>query len=793
MISNYIKTLFRITRRQRVFSAINTLGLAIGMAVFILIFLWVRNELSYDSFHHDTDNIYRVVTDWKKSGETTASTPGKLAKAIEENFPEVELAARVHFSSDQSFYRYEDKSFYEDQIAYVDPEFFEIFNFPALNGDTSKWLEPSSSLIISETIAKKYFDNSEAMGQTLIWNNRQNNIVTGVVEDFPANSHLQFKFMYSHNDLERYWPNGYNWTNFIHSTYLKLKPNTDAPALGEKITKLLFEHSPEAKNEVVKLHLQPLDDVYLNSNIKSAAAHQGNRQYVNIFSIVAIAILFIACINFINLSTARAGKRAREVGVRKSLGASRQNLIFQFFSESVAMAFIAFVLAMLLVEISLPAFNELVQKSIKVDYSNWQLTGSMVLLVLLTGIVSGVYPALYLSSFQAASVLKGTMVKAGHGEFFRKSLVIVQFTVSILLIIGAVVVYDQLYYLQNKNLGFDKENTIYIPAQGSIGKNYQAVIQELLRSPHITSVTAKESLPMVSINTNYVTWPGKETAVNYAVETVAVDYDFMEVMDVKMLEGRNFSPHFKTDEDQAFIVNQKAVEMMGLRSPLGSEISTQGRTGKIIGIIDDVNFRSLHEAVEPQVFYVLKDYESTTMRLFGVVLIKTDGQNAAATIKDIEQVVHKYNLEIPFEYHFLDEAIDQQYAFEQSLSSISNYFSGLAIFISCIGLLGLVSYTTEQKEKELSIRKVLGASSFQLLFRLSREFTTLILVAWLIAAPLGFYFLSGWLQRFAYKVDLHIDVFVLAGIAAIFITLIIIGTQVLRAVRANPADVLKQE
>lgn len=757
----------------------------------MLIFLWVKNELSYDNFHHNADNIYRLVTVWKKSGESTANSPGKLAAAIKAQVPEVELAARVHVSSDQSFYRHGDKTFYEDKSAYVDPEFFQIFNFPAVKGDSSKWFDPSRSLVITRDIAEKYFGKEDALGETLTWNNRQDDLITGVIENFPDNSHLQFDFLYSHRDLSTYWKGGYSWTNFVHSTYVQLKPGADPVVASEKITQILFDNATGVEEEVVKMYLQPLNDVYLNNEVKSAMV-QGNGQYVRIFSLAGIAILIIACINFINLSTARAAKRAREVGVKKTLGASRSSLVRQFFSESILAALASFVIAMLIVELSLPAFNDLVQKNINIDYYDLELIAGFTLLVLATGFISGIYPALFLSSFKTVNVLKGSLPK-GQGELFRKFLVVVQFTVSILLIIGAVVVYNQLEFMQNKNLGFDKENLIYIPAQGNIGKNYETISHELLSSPYISGVTIKESIPMQSLNNSYVSWPGKNPDVNQAMETAAVGINFMEVMGVSVIEGRNFSRDYNTDVTEAFIINEKAAEVMGLSSAVGMEITTMGRTGKIVGVIKDANFKSLHQAIEPQVFYVLEDYENPRMRLFGIVLIKIKEDNLQQALSHVSRTVQLHNPAVPFEYHFLDETIEKQYAFEKSLSTISNCFGGLAIFVSCLGLLGLISFTTEQKEKELSIRKILGASWRQLMAGLLKTFVLLVFIAWVVAAPLGYLFAYRWLETFSYKIELNLMIFVLAGAAALLLSILIIGTHVVKAITANPVDSLRQE
>lgn len=794
MIKNYFKILIRIVKRQHAFSLINTFGLAIGMAAFVLIFLWVKNELSYDKFHKNGENIYRIVTEWKKSGDKTAGTPGLLMEELKTQLPEVQYAARIHASSDQSFYKHGDKSFYENQVAYVDPDLFRMFSFPAVKGDTSQWFEPVSALVITESIEEKYFGEESGIGKSLVWNNRNDDIITGVVRDFPDNSHLQFRFFYSHNELSKYWRGGYSWTNFVHNTYVQLKPGTDIAATGDKITNILFENAPEAREEVARMYLQPLHSVYLDSEIGSGVvAVQGNIQYIRIFSAVGIAILLIACINFINLSTARAGKRAREVGVRKTLGANRRQLAFQFFAESLLLSLVAFVVAMLLVEMILPYYNTLINKNITVDYFDPQLITGFLLLVLITGAVSGVYPALLLSSFQTVSVLKGRLLSNEKGGVLRKVLVVVQFFVSILLIIGSVVVYNQLEYIRSKNLGFEKDNLVYIPAQENIGKHFEAVRQELLQSPNIIGVTAKESVPTMQLNNSYVDWPGKEENVNYAMEIAAVDYNFMDVMNVTLTQGRNFSREHKTDVKQAFIINEKAAETMGLEDAPGTEISTMGRKGTIIGVIKDVNFRSLHQPVEPQVFYMLEDYQNTLMRLFGVVLIRIKGNQYQQAIEDIRQVVQKHNPEVPFEYHFLDETMEKQYAFENSLSRISASFSGLAILVSCLGLLGLISFTTEQKQKELSIRKVLGASPFHLMRGLLRNFVFLILLAWLLAAPFGYFFSKKWLSTFAYHIEVSPGVFAMAGIAALLITLLITGTHVLKAVRANPVDALKQE
>ncbi len=792
MLKNYLKIALRHLQRQKVYSFINLAGLAIGMGCAILILLWVQDELSFDRFHGNAKNIYRVVSEWRENSTKSAKTPGRLAPTIKAEIPEIVNAARVMKGS-RSAFQYGDKAFYEEAFFSVDPAFFEMFSFNFIKGDPATVLNDKRALVITEAMSQKYFGDEAPIDKTLNWNNWQNYQVTGVLRDVPESSHLQFDFLDSHQLGEQFWPGGYNWSNFIHETYVQLQDHADPREAGQKITASLLKNFPQISPYLKRLYLQPLADIHLDAEVADSNAVFGDIKYVYLFSLVAGFVLLIACINFMNLSTARSLQRAKEVGLRRVAGASRLQLIGQFYGESILLAFIALFLALLLVELFLPAFNQLAGKNLAMDYHDPRLVLGFTAIILVTGLVAGSYPALYLSSLKPVKVLKGMMESGTQGSRFRKALVVTQFSLSVILMIGAAVVYQQLDYMRNEKLGFEKENVVYIPAKDNVGAKYEAFKNELQQEPNIVGVTAQGSLPMFSLNSSTVSWEGKDPSIEQVMENKAVDYNFIELLNLKIVEGRNFSTAHPTDAKETFIVNEEAARIIGMDSAVGKRIATAGREGTIVGVVQNAHFKSLHHKIHPQVFYVLTDFTSEVMNLYGIVLIRIKGTNIPKTIAAIEAVWKRVNPNTPFEYHFLDETIDRQYAAEKKISAMANYFTVLAIAISCLGLFGLAAFAAERRTKEIGVRKVLGATVANIISMLSRDFVKLVLVANLIAWPVAYFAMNKWLQNFSYRVDLGWWVFVLAGGMALFIALLTVSTQAIKAALANPVDSLRYE
>ncbi|MGH7601128.1 MAG: FtsX-like permease family protein, partial [bacterium] len=592
---------------------------------------------------------------------------------------------------------------------------------------------------------------------------------------------------------EQFWPSGHNWSNFIHETYVQLQSHADPRQAGEKITAVLLKNFPQISPYLKRLYLQPLADIHLDAEVTGSDAVLGDKKYVYLFSLVAGFVLLIACINFMNLATARSLQRAKEVGMRRVAGASRWQLVGQFYGESILLAFIALFLALLLVELFLPAFNQLSGKNLAMDYRDPRLVLGFTVIILATGLVAGSYPALYLSSFKPVKVLKGMMESGTQGSRFRKALVVTQFSLSVILMIGAAVVYQQLEYMRNKKLGFEKENLVYVPAKENAGAKYEAFKNELLQEPNIIGVTAQGSLPMFSVNSGTVSWEGKDPSIEQVMENKAVDINFVELMNLKILEGRNFSTAHPSDAKEAFIINEEAARIMGMDSAVGKRITTAGRKGTIIGVVQNAHFKSLHHKIQPQFFYVLTNFTSEVMNLYGIVLIKIKSTDIPKTIAAIENVWKRVNPNTPFEYHFLDETIDRQYAAEKKISAMANYFTILAIAISCLGLFGLAAFAAERRTKEIGVRKVLGATVTNIVSMLSQDFVKLVLVANIIAWPVAYFAMNKWLQNFAYRIDLGWWVFVFAGGAALLIALLTVSTQALKAALANPVDSSRYE
>ncbi|MFZ0391240.1 MAG: ABC transporter permease [Calditrichia bacterium] len=792
MIRNYLKIAFRNLYRNKLFSLINIAGLATGMAVCLLIVLWVSDELSYDNFHRDGERIYRVIQEADYAGEwtTLARTPFPLGKALQEDYPAIEQTARIMRTS--AAFRLEDKTFSQDPGIYSTPNLLTFFSFPLIAGNPRTALAHPLSVVLTEKTARKYFGTTQALGKSLEIEKGFVVEVTGIMRDVPANSHLQFDFIvpfdlireYGFNMDEMPWEN----SNNAHYTYLKLRPGADAAVVSDQIAGVMQKHVPESTN---RFFLQPLSRIHLYSGFVGDVEGHGDIKYVYIFSLMAVFVLLIACFNFMNLTTARSGKRAREVGIRKVVGASRSELVRQFFGESILFSLLAMVLAHAIVELFLPVFNHLAQKQLEVSYFSGNLFLPVLIgLAVLTGIVAGSYPALFLSSFQPATVLKGAKSAGAGSARFRKILVVTQFSISIILIISTLIVYNQLNFMRSKKLGFDKDKLLYVHLTAEAREKYDALKSELQKNPGIENITvASHLLTDVSHTFNGVSWEGKLPGKEVAMNGISVDHDFIRTFGMKMAEGRDFSREFTTDSREAYILNEAAVQKMGIDSPVGKQFSPaegMDRSGKIIGVVQNFHFKPLNRHIEPM-FLMIGERERYYMYL------RMKKGNLSGSIAEVKAVWQKMIPEAEFNYGFFDEALAALYGNEQRIGNLFRYFAFLAIFISCLGLFGLASFMAEQRTKEIGIRKVLGAGISNIVLLMSGQFLKWVLLANLLAWPLAWLAMHRWLQNFAYRTEVEIRFFLLAAAAALVIAFLTVSYQAVRTALANPVNALRYE
>ena len=783
MFWNYIKISFRKFIRQKFYSLLNIFGLATGMATVILIMLYVLDELSFDKFHTHEKDLYRVVENQYYSGQPVfpvAVTPGPLVDGLKADFPEVMAATRVHYGWNS--FQFEDSRF-DTRGIYADDDFLTMFDFPFQRGDTSTVLDEVNSVVLTEELAKKLFADADPIGKMLKVNRDREVIVTGILKDLPHNSHLQFDYImpFSRRLVEMPFLKE-EWGSNTLYTYVQLTPGTSVPDFNGKIQKYL---STKIEESVTDLYLQPVTDVHMGEvSFVADSGRTGNKQYVRIFSVVAIFILVIACINFMNLATARAMKRAKEVGLRKTIGAYRHQLVFQFLGESVMVSFVALCLALLFVDLMLSPFNTLTQKSLDIDYSN---LGSGILPVcllatLVTGLLAGSYPAVFLSSFQPAHVLKGTATGKSAGGAFRKILVVAQFSISIVMISGTLVIYSQMEYIRNINLGWERDNMMLVPN----ARNYAALKERLMNHSEIEAVSASNQHPSyVQNSTSGIGWKGKNQDDVVLFHTQGVDFDYIETMKIELLMGRSFS---KTSPGDTFstVINEEAMKVLGFENPLGEHLSAgEEESYEIIGVVKNFHFKSVHDRIEPLLMYIDRDEMSNMMT-------RIEG-NTQDAVKTIEKEWKNVNPDQLFSYSFLNEDFDNLYRSESQTGTIFQYFSVLAIVISCLGLFGLAAYTTEQRRKEYGIRKVFGASVGRLFYLASSEFLILVVVAFFISVPIGWYWMEKWLDGFAYHVELSPLVLATSGVLAVFIALITVSYQAGKVGMINPAKTLRAE
>ncbi len=808
MIRNYLTVAFRNLRKQKFYSIINILGLSIGLTCFLFIALFVADEFSYDKQSPYTEQIYRMDFSGSVNGNEfiTALMSAPAAKTMKADYPEVVDAFRFRSTGNWFVKRKgQELTFKEENAIYADPNFFTFWGQDLIYGDPETCLDRPKTLVLDETTAKKIFGNENPVGQMVVLDGTEDYEVTGVYKDFSANNHFHFSMMLTM--LDRDEAKMSMWMSFNFNTYLKLKEGTSPQALEAKFPDLidskigpeikqfmnLSMDQFEAQGDYAGLFLVPLADIHLYSDKLGELEANGDIKYVYIFSAIGLFILILACINFMNLATARSANRAKEVGIRKVMGAFRSQLIRQFISEAMLISFISTIVAFALAAFLLTYFNDLAGKEISMSQLfSKDFIGIMTIIMIVVGLLSGSYPAFYLSKFRPAETLKGKLNLGFKSGSIRSVLVVLQFTVSIIMIVGTAIVFNQLSYIQNKKLGFDKDQIIMINDAWILRDNVQAFKNEALRDSRIQSATVASFLPVGTSNNNNVYYPGKNvnTSETHILSNHYIDYDYLNTLDMEIIEGRAFAKDYPTDSTAA-ILNQSAANQMNVK--VNDYISTHGgdqdsmyaENYKVIGIVKDFHYESLRQNISPLVFHIGKRT--------GYVALKMETSETEATIKYLTQLWDELAPGQPFSYSFMNERFDRIYASEQKVGRIFGVFAFLAIFIACLGLFGLASFTAEQKRKEIGIRKVLGASVAHLVNKLSFSFIRLVVISFLIASPISYFAMKAWLDDFVYRTSINVWVFLVAGLSACFIAWLTMSIQSWKAARANPVSSLRNE
>lgn len=809
MFKTYMKTAWRSLIKHKVNSIINIAGLAIGLACSILIILYVVDELSYDQFFPDKAQIVRVNTDFNFGGREMrmAQSSDIMGPTLKKDYPQVEAYTRIYNNDGARLIKKGNEYFNEERVASVDSTFFDVFQLPVIAGDAGHALDKPGTVVVTASSAKKYFGTVDALGRRLEVKHGDSLkpfLVTAVIKDIPANSQFQFDFLFDMQDVR------YNWgaaTSHNFYTYLKLKKGTDYHAFEKHfpdyVQKYVLPYAAsfidvssmgsEDVNKILTYSLMPLTDVHLHSDRVSEISPSGNIQYVYIFSAVALFILLMACVNFINLTTAKSGARAKEVGMRKVFGTDRKQLIFQFLLESIVMVLVAMVFALLIDFFAIPGFNQLAGKSLRfATLFTPAFLVMIILLPLLVGFIAGIYPAFFLSGFRPVQVLKGKLKMGGKSGKFRNGLVVFQFAISIILIIATIVVYRQLHYIQTKNIGFVKDQVLILNETGLLGDHAAAFKNELLKMPEIKEGSFSGYLPVSNSfrgDNTYSTAPVMTSTNGFSMQNWNVDEDYISTLGMQLIKGRNFSKDFISDST-AVIINETTAKYLGAGDPVGKFLYGTDNKGNVlkyhvIGVLKNFNYESLHSNIGPLgLFLKYSPYTAS---------FKISTSDIAALIGRIKNVWEKFAPGMPFSYRFLDDSFNDMYQAETRAGTTSIVFSSLAIFIACLGLFGLAMFAVEQRTKEIGIRKVLGASNAGIVQLLSKEFIFLVLLAFVIAAPIAWFFMHSWLQEFAFRTNIAWWIFVLAGGAALFIALVTVSFQSVKAALANPVTVLKAE
>ncbi len=789
MFKNYFISAVRNLKRYKLFTLLNILGLATGMACSILILLWVQDERSYDKFNGNVAQIYRLTAN--VSGIEAAVTPPPVAQALKRLIPAIKNYTRL--DALHAVVTIGHQKFDEKNIFYADSTFLQMFNYPLLQGNKDNVLSRSDGAVITEVTAKKYFGDQNAIGKVLHIDNDMNGnnyIVTGVLKNIPSNSHLQFSMLLPISFYDK--SNGNVWDNYDIYAYVQLDEHFKAtPQALTSLEKQIDEiHTANDKTHTLtKFSLQPLTAIHLHSHFLLDVDGQGNSQYVNIFSMVALFILVIACINFMNLATALAGQRAKEVGLRKTVGALRFQLIIQFIGESMLVTFISLFIGVCIARLLLPLFNDLSGKVITVNLLDIGIIGNLLGIAALVGLISGSYPAFVLSSFSPVKALKGIKITGGQKSFFRNGLVVVQFAISVILMVSTFVVNNQLRFINNRDIGFNKENLMYIqmPQIGDLRNNYQALKTALNENARTNEYTMIEHLPTyLTTGTTDVKWKGKDPRTQIVFPHIGADGNFIKTFGMHMIAGRDFNDNSLADHSN-YILNETAVKAMGMTnaSAIGQMISSNGHPGMVIGVVKDFNFKPLQQTIEPLIL--------TYTNRGGFVVIKTspaDIQQVSAKLKALFQGIYP---DFPFTYGFVDQDISKLYISEQRMGKLFNVFSVISIIVSCLGLFGLATFATQRRIKEIGVRRVLGASATGIVTMLARDFVKLVVAALLVAFPVAWLVMNKWLDNYVYRIQISWWVFAISGALAVVIAFLTISFQSIKAALANPVKSLRTE
>ena len=800
MFKNYLKTTIRNMSRYKGYAFINIFGLAAGMACCIMIISYILTELSYDKYHEHADRIFRVATDVNAGGfiAKLAISNAPLGPALKNNYPEVLQFARIQ-PRDKQFVVYQNHQFFEEGVVWADNSIFSVFSFPFTKGGPSFALQTANSIVLTEESAKKYFgDTDDPIGKVLRFNNRDNFTVTGVVENVPNNSHFSFDMLCS---LEtRYAQNRENmevWLNFNLYTYLLLPEDYDLKLLEQKLQDVVEKHMGnelKAMGGEINYFLQPLTRIHLHSNLENEISDNSRISYIYIFSAIALFILLIACINFMNLATARSTIRAKEVGLRKVVGAFKKQLIMQFMGESLLISIIAFIFSLVLVRFFLPVFSSLSGRDLHLDFLGipWLMPG-LFGLVLFVGLIAGSYPAFFLSSFKPVTVLKGKIRSGRTSTRFRSILVISQFVISITLIIGTSIILKQLNFVKNKNLGYDKGNLIVTELMDTrLRQSQESIRAELKKVPGVLNAATSHVVPGQDANVQPFIPEGFSQEQAQLMQSINIDPEFIPTYEIELIEGRNFSHEFTTDADEAVIINETALRKFGWDKAVGKTIQVPGdrvsewNLRTIIGVVKDFHFDSLHSIIMPLCL-------SNEPNYFNTITIRINPNNTLETLSLLQEKWKTIDPANPLDFFFLDEYFGRQYASDERLSNIFGAFTLFAIFIACLGLFGMASFMAEQRTKEIGIRKVLGASIPGVVTLMSRDFIKLVLAANVIAWPIAYFTMRSWLRNFAYQAGINIWIFVQTAALAIGIALITVSYQSVKSAFANPVDAIKYE
>ncbi|MBU8892562.1 MAG: ABC transporter permease [Bacteroidales bacterium] len=802
MLKNYIIIAIRNAIRNKAFSLINILGLSIGIACSLYITYWVRDELSFDKFHDKSEQIYRVY--WKSDNPQTR-TPHPMAQALVSDYPEIENAVSLSplwgpgLTIPTISVKYEDKRFDETGFYSADSTFFKVFSFKLLKGNPNTAMKEPGGVIISEKMAHKYFGSADPLDKmiTITFGEDHNLKIVGVIENIPANSHFKFDFLISYVSL-KYGNTGeyYTWADFGHFNYILLKNINDAIKIEKSLNKWSKKYIdwPEeyriaVESGIIGFRLQAITDIHLHSNLKWELEQNGNYSYIWIFSTLAVLIIVIACINFMNLSTAKSTKRAKEIGIRKVSGANKLQILGQFMGESFFTVVISLFIAIILFEIFRPAFNNLTLKQITINYSNIRFIIDIVILLVIITILAGIYPAFFMARFKPNDVLKGNTKSGVSGIAFRQLMVIMQFSISTALIIGTLIVSQQINFLNNEKLGVDSNQIIVVPIKDrGILPHIESLEEELLKNQNIFGVSAISNIPGRQFNQNPIRWSQVEND-EYASE-LHIDYNFLKLLNLNMVEGREFSKDFRTDSLDAFILNETAAKLFNWESAVNEIVIWDDdeitRKGKVIGVVEDFHFQSLHKNIEPLIIKI-----SPTE--YNYLLVRIDADKFDKINLYIQSKLEEMNYNADYSSFFLNDDISNLYSAENQMKKMFFYFTLFAILISCLGLFGLALFMTEQRTKEIGVRRVHGASILNIMLILSKQFLKWVLVAVVIAIPVAFIVMQNWLQNFAYKITLQWWVFIIAGILSLLIALITVSYQTYKTAIKNPIDSLRYE